>query len=360
MDWDFDWGDSFDSLGTQFSDILPSDAYTGVTNLADSVGSSINWGDNFDYSSLLGAGNTYNPSFEALVYPSSGGALVTSPDDYYSSTGSFTTPTVSTTVAPSAYLNQADEVMQKVGKYLETPGGKLGISLGGGVLSAMDAMKKQALMKKAQKAYEAQLAARQAKAQAYDAPLRLAFERTKNMSPSAGANGSEAQFFSNNKLPSYYAEGGGVSEPSAVGFIKYLIAGRKLPQEVREAEEAKRRALRQGDSGTMMEGAAKLGNRRQQLEEMEKAQGFCKGGALGYVRGGTAGQADKVPAMLSDGEYVWDADVVSALGDGNNEAGAKKLDEAREAIRAHKRSAPANKIPPKAKAPLSYIKKEKK
>ena len=43
--------------------------------------------------------------------------------------------------------------------------------------------------------------------------------------------------------------------------------------------------------------------------------------------------------MLSDGEYVMDAETVSALGDGSNDAGAKRLDEMRERLRAHKRGA---------------------
>ena len=81
-----------------------------------------------------------------------------------------------------------------------------------------------------------------------------------------------------------------------------------------------------------------------------------QGGLSRYVRGGATGQSDKVPAMLSDGEYVIDADVVSALGDGNNEAGAAALDKMRHNIRRHKRSAPVSKIPPKAKAPEQYLK----
>jgi hypothetical protein len=59
---------------------------------------------------------------------------------------------------------------------------------------------------------------------------------------------------------------------------------------------------------------------------------------------------------LADGEYVFDADIVAALGDGSNKEGAKKLDAMREAIRKHKRSAPLDKIPPKAKSPLAYLK----
>lgn len=76
----------------------------------------------------------------------------------------------------------------------------------------------------------------------------------------------------------------------------------------------------------------------------------------GYVSGGSLGQADKVPAMLSDGEYVVDADVVSALGDGNNAAGVSALAQMSENIRKHKRNAPVHKIPPKAKSPETYLK----
>lgn len=75
----------------------------------------------------------------------------------------------------------------------------------------------------------------------------------------------------------------------------------------------------------------------------------------GYVGGPGGGQDDSVQAWLSPGEYVWDADVVSALGDGNNEEGARRLDEAREAIRAEKRGAPTTDIPPQAEHPLAYI-----
>ena len=76
----------------------------------------------------------------------------------------------------------------------------------------------------------------------------------------------------------------------------------------------------------------------------------------GHIAGDAPGQSDKVPAMLSDGEFVFDADTVSALGDGNNAAGASVLEKMRQNIRAHKRAAPVNKIPPKAKKPGAYLK----
>ena len=80
---------------------------------------------------------------------------------------------------------------------------------------------------------------------------------------------------------------------------------------------------------------------------------FRKGSA---VNGAGDGQSDDIPAWLADGEYVMDAELVSMLGNGSNKAGAKILDKFREDVRAHKRSAPLGKIPPKAKSPLNYLK----
>jgi hypothetical protein len=82
---------------------------------------------------------------------------------------------------------------------------------------------------------------------------------------------------------------------------------------------------------------------------------FSTRGGSNYVQGKGTGQSDDIDAKLADGEYVFDADIVSALGDGSNKAGAQALDKMREAIRAHKRSAPDTKIPPKARSPLSYL-----
>lgn len=57
-------------------------------------------------------------------------------------------------------------------------------------------------------------------------------------------------------------------------------------------------------------------------------------GISSMVRGGGDGQSDTIPAMLSDGEYVIPAPVVSALGRGSNDAGAKKLDKMKKHIMA--------------------------
>jgi hypothetical protein len=75
-----------------------------------------------------------------------------------------------------------------------------------------------------------------------------------------------------------------------------------------------------------------------------------------YVQGAGGGQDDLIPAKLADGEYVFDADIVAALGDGSNKEGAKKLDAMREAIRKHKRGGSIKSIPPAAKSPLAYLK----
>lgn len=80
---------------------------------------------------------------------------------------------------------------------------------------------------------------------------------------------------------------------------------------------------------------------------------FRRGSA---VHGEGDGQSDDIPAMLADGEYVFDSEIVAQIGNGSTKAGAEALDRFRENIRAHKRSAPINKIPPKTKVLTSYLK----
>jgi hypothetical protein len=62
----------------------------------------------------------------------------------------------------------------------------------------------------------------------------------------------------------------------------------------------------------------------------------------GYAEGGFAvegpgdGRDDKIPALLSDGEYVIDAETVALLGNGSNKAGAELLDQFRVNVRKQK------------------------
>ena len=80
----------------------------------------------------------------------------------------------------------------------------------------------------------------------------------------------------------------------------------------------------------------------QQQEPIQAAQGGLMAAAKGkYLRGSTDGMADelrtsiegKQPAALSHGEFVVPADVVSHLGNGNSDAGAKKLYQMMDRIR---------------------------
>ena len=54
------------------------------------------------------------------------------------------------------------------------------------------------------------------------------------------------------------------------------------------------------------------------------------------VGGPGDGRDDKIPAMLSDGEYVIDAETVALLGNGSNKAGAEALNKFRVNVRKHK------------------------
>lgn len=95
---------------------------------------------------------------------------------------------------------------------------------------------------------------------------------------------------------------------------------------------------------------------------------LAKGGALAVKKGGApakesfavkgpgTGRSDEIPALLSDGEYVIDAETVALLGDGSSEAGAKRLDDFRVSIRKHKGSNLARgKFSANAKRPEKYL-----
>jgi hypothetical protein len=82
---------------------------------------------------------------------------------------------------------------------------------------------------------------------------------------------------------------------------------------------------------------------------------FSEGGIHHFVQGGGTGTSDSVPAMLANGEFVLPADIVSGLGNGSNDAGAKVLDEFLKVIRAHKQSNNPKELPPDSKGPLGYL-----
>jgi hypothetical protein len=73
------------------------------------------------------------------------------------------------------------------------------------------------------------------------------------------------------------------------------------------------------------------------------------------VEGPGDGQSDDIPAMLADGEFVIPADVVAALGNGSNKAGADKLYDMMHNIRRQARQGNPKDLPKPAKSPLQYI-----
>lgn len=87
--------------------------------------------------------------------------------------------------------------------------------------------------------------------------------------------------------------------------------------------------------------------------------GYAEGGEVGYAVGGPGdGRDDKIPAMLSDGEYVIDAETVAMLGNGSTKAGADALDKFRVNIRKHKgRALSKGEFSDNAKKPEQYLKK---
>lgn len=75
------------------------------------------------------------------------------------------------------------------------------------------------------------------------------------------------------------------------------------------------------------------------------------------VEGPGDGQSDDIPAMLADGEFVIPADVVAALGNGSNKAGAEKLYQMMHNIRREHRKGKPEDLPAPAKSPLQYIRR---
>lgn len=86
--------------------------------------------------------------------------------------------------------------------------------------------------------------------------------------------------------------------------------------------------------------------------------GYAKGGSSKprYVEGPGSGRDDKIPALLSDGEYVIDAETLALLGDGSTKEGARRMDKFRASIRQHKgRALSRGRISPDAKSPSKYM-----
>ena len=103
--------------------------------------------------------------------------------------------------------------------------------------------------------------------------------------------------------------------------------------------------------------------------QAREGEGFYLGGMAGggymadaprdsfAVNGPGTGRSDEIPAMLSDGEYVMDAEFVALLGDGSPKAGADILDQFRINVRKDKgRNLAKGKFSTNAKRPEHYLK----
>jgi hypothetical protein len=198
-------------------------------------------------------------------------------------------------------------------------------------------------------------------------------------------------------IPSFYAHGGAVQHLADGGMpdVQAMLAAadkadvmdalKSLGNIGSGLEPSKGRLLQMGQMGAPAQQkqlqqmsvipqlAALLQSRGMKLAEGGRADHehpeydgtpvFRTGGLDGlggkYVEGKGDGTSDDITAMLANGEYVFSADVVSALGNGSNKAGAKELDHMVQAIRSRARSAPPDKLPPDAKSPLEYLKSSK-
>lgn len=74
-----------------------------------------------------------------------------------------------------------------------------------------------------------------------------------------------------------------------------------------------------------------------------------------HVQGEGDGQSDDIPAKLSDGEFVWDAASVSALGNGSNKEGAARLEQMRKMVRQKAGYKNVHTIPPKQKSVAALL-----
>jgi hypothetical protein len=89
--------------------------------------------------------------------------------------------------------------------------------------------------------------------------------------------------------------------------------------------------------------------------DVRPAEQMAEGGASpSLYRGPGGGQDDQMPALVSPGEYIFSAGDVAMLGDGNNEEGARRLDQMRGALRRHLTSKREG-HPPMAHDPMSYL-----
>lgn len=133
---------------------------------------------------------------------------------------------------------------------------------------------------------------------------------------------------------------------SASDLLKYGLPALGAYLSYKSAKDAQKEAKGVSLGKNAPVTATKVSGKGVRYSAMGGLQSLAQGGKSSlpprYLDGHTDGMADKVPAhidnrrpaALSDGEFVVPADVVSHLGNGNSTAGAKRLYEMMDRIRA--------------------------
>jgi hypothetical protein len=152
----------------------------------------------------------------------------------------------------------------------------------------------------------------------------------------------------------------GATSPRGLATIAGAVLGPKIAP--KGINPMGLRSLQEGGGKQMVQTGAKGTGGKGGVRYFEKKAGGgeIKGG-LGYLKSAHDGMADKInatidnkrPAKLSGGEFVIPADVVSHLGNGNSEAGAKQLYELMSRIRKERTGTPkqAKQVNPKKYLP---------
>lgn len=168
--------------------------------------------------------------------------------------------------------------------------------------------------------------------------------------------------------PAVPGPAGGLGGTGVGGIAQMIAAGQPIPQ-----------AMVQGN-GQQIQAAGYTLNPQTQTwmppQPLGQGTGFQHGGYFdhfeqnadvprispnvsasgGYTQGPGTGRSDDIPARLSDGEYVIDAETVALLGDGSGKAGAARLDEMRTNMRKHKsKNLSKGGFSHKAKSPEAYM-----
>jgi hypothetical protein len=147
-----------------------------------------------------------------------------------------------------------------------------------------------------------------------------------------------------------FAEGGSPNSMSNKDLVASFTSDENNPAIIREINQRIQDKLLDRFNGDRKAAAAFLRETNDPLSVLnDYAEGgdvdddmvkhlieYRKGGGHngpGKVKGIGSGQEDKIPAWLSDGEYVWSAQDVADLGDGSTDEGVRRLDKMRQMVR---------------------------